>query len=191
MAQTWTTGKMAKLLGMSSEGVRNICEEFAILLSPATNPGVGKTRRINPVDAHVILRIHELTSSGMAYEDIHPLVGQEVASGQYDGHITFPERVRDEAKTISLTKYHVELSLLERQVADLTGELEEAEKARDEYASQVAERDKQISALKAIEGELRNQIEQLQQSDQSEKLSDLKAEIAVLKFQLDQLKGDS
>lgn len=179
MEELWTLKQLMDVSRVKEGAIRTHCNQFAQLLSPQAAPPTGKTRRFTPKDVAILLEIQRLTRAGKSFDEVEKSLAATIASSGFDDSIEFPDPETD-SQLMSVAEHRQEVAVYKQQLA-------EAEKAQEK----LAEEKKQIEEDNAI---LRGRIIELErQLDDSKsnqgRIEELKAEIAVLKYRLEEQEG--
>jgi len=163
----YKSGDVQSIFNVSSETVRRWSDEFGAYLSDGANPGSGRVRMFSTSDLRVFALVSEVKNSGGTYEDVHARL-----QGGERGTVDIPMgQARDD-----LSK-SAQLAMLSEQLTTITRE-------RDEALVRMRDLEKQVIQLETkLEERAKDDAEV---SSLRKRIEDLVAEVAVLKYQLQQ-----
>lgn len=134
----YTTGTVSSLVRLSRETIRTYAEEFARHLSDLAMPGEGKHKQFSDNDLRVLQTIATMKRTGSTYAQIHEALDRGSLADAPDMSVLSPL-----GSTTALT-------ILERQVTELSTELQAVKLERDELRVQLLPLERENAANKAL-----------------------------------------
>lgn len=168
----YTSRHVRLLHDISSETIRNWCDEFGDYLSSTANPGKGKHRNFTDDDMRVFDLIAKMKGQGLTYEQIHAalLNGQRGDEPQLPAEEMQELIVKEEKSQLSL-----EVEVIQRALRLVTEE-------RDKLQSQVTRLQDEIQPVKDDNIRLQTRLEENQK-----RMDDLEEEVKSMRKRIEEL----
>jgi DNA-binding transcriptional MerR regulator len=162
MQDKYLSQNVQTMFDISPQTVRNWAHEFQEYLSPAANPGTGRTRKFTEDDLRVFALIAQMKNEGAVYADIHT----ELKKGTRGE----PPVVPDEMIPIATTEQGL---LIINKLQEFENRLQQVENQKDERVYEELDRVRRQRDDLLIEiGKLRARLEIMREEQADEEDSD-------------------
>lgn len=170
-------GDVAKIVRREQQTIRDWTSRFEAHLSPGANPGSGKTRVYTDDDLAVFVEVRQQLDNGLSLDEIDAsLTNKGVTKADAELFIQQQQLQSPEARAALVSFYESQLDTLRSDSDAMNAELQ----------SRIDELQKRIDNLHIENGELQGQLK----GGGVERVIELERKIAVLEYQIKQLKSD-